>query len=109
MLEVKFWDDPLKFWKCCWNVWIYLELFVGFFDSCILTDRALKLILCDFSSNFILIMWPVKFFWSVEQFAHAGLFVGDRQWLSLIMELSSHCYTTLVLETEYKFGYLIAT
>ena len=33
-----------------------------FFDRCILTDRALKLILFDFSSNFILNMSTVKFF-----------------------------------------------
>ena len=33
-----------------------------FFDRCILTGRALKLILHDFSSNFILNMWPVKLF-----------------------------------------------
>ena len=37
-----------------------------FFDRCILTGRALKLILYDFSSNFTLNMWPVEFFWSVE-------------------------------------------
>ena len=37
------------------------------------------------------------------------MFVGDRQRLSLIMELSIHCDTTLVLETGCKFGYLIAT
>ena len=80
-----------------------------FFDCCILTGRALKLILCDFSSYFILNMWPVKFFWSVERFAHTGLLVGDRQRLSLIMELSSHFYTALVFETRCKFGYLIAT
>ena len=54
-------------------------------------------------------MWPVKFFWSVGQFAHTGLFVGDRQRLSLVMELSIHCYTAFILEIECKFGYLIAT
>ena len=80
-----------------------------FFDCCILTDRALKLILYDFSSNFILNMWPVKLFWSVEWFGHTVLFVGDRQRLSLIMELSIHCYTALVLEIGCKFGHLIAT
>ena len=32
-----------------------------FFGRCILTCRTLKLILYDFSSNFILNMWPVKF------------------------------------------------
>ena len=37
-----------------------------FFDRCILTGRALKLILCEFSSNSILNMWPVKFFSSVK-------------------------------------------
>ena len=36
-----------------------------FLDRCILTGRALDLILYDFSSNFILNMWPVKLFWSV--------------------------------------------
>ena len=35
--------------------------------------------------------------------------VGDRQRLSLIMELSIHCYTTLILEIGYEFGYLVAT
>ena len=57
------------------------------FDSCILTGKAFKLILHDLSSNFIFNMWPVKFFWSVKQIAHTGLFVGDRQRLSLTMEL----------------------
>ena len=54
-------------------------------------------------------MWPAKVFWSVEKFAHTSLFVGDRQRLSLIMELSIHCYNVLVLEIGSKFGYLIAT
>ena len=80
-----------------------------FFDRCILTDRALKLILHDFSPNFILNMWPVKFFWSGKYIVHTGLFAGDRQRLSLIMELAIHCYTALVLEIGHKFGYLIAT
>ena len=38
-----------------------------------------------------------------------GFFVGDRQRLSLIMQLSIHCYNALVLETGCKFGYLIVT
>ena len=33
-----------------------------FFDRCIWTGTALKLILHDFSSNFLLNMWAVKFF-----------------------------------------------
>ena len=37
-----------------------------FFDRWILSARALKLILFDFFSNFILNMWQVQFFWSVE-------------------------------------------
>ena len=53
-------------------------------------------------------MWPVKHFWSVE-FVHTGLFVGERQRLSLIMEWSIHYYTGLFLEIGCKFGYLIAT
>ena len=32
------------------------------FDHCILTDRALKLILYDVSSNFMWNMWPLNFF-----------------------------------------------
>ena len=80
-----------------------------FFDCCILTGRVSKLILYDCSSNFILNILSVEFFWSVEWFAHAGLFVSDRHWLSLIIELSVHCYTALVLEIGCKFGYLIAT
>ena len=50
-----------------------------------------------------------NFFWSVEWFAHTGLFVGDRQRLSLIVELSIHYYTALVSEIACKFGCLIAT
>ena len=50
------------------------------FDRCILTRRTLKLILHDFSSNFI-----------------------------LNMELSIHYYNALILEIECKFGYFIAT
>ena len=80
-----------------------------FLDCCILTGRVLKLILNDFSPNFILNMWTVTFFWSIEWFSHTGLLVSDRQWLSLIMELSVHCYIALVLEIGCKFGYLIAT
>ena len=38
-----------------------------------------------------------------------SLHAGDRQRLSLIMELSIHCYTALVLETGCKLGYLIPT
>ena len=78
------------------------------FDRCISSGRAFKLILCDFSSNFIFNTWPVNFFWSVEQFTHS-LFVCDRQRQSLIMELSIHCYTALVLEIGCQFGYFIAT
>ena len=37
------------------------------------------------------------------------MFAGDRQRLSLIMELAIHCYTALVLEIGCKFGYLIAS
>ena len=37
------------------------------------------------------------------------MFADERQRLSLIMELSIHCYTALVLEIECKFDYLIAT
>ena len=37
-----------------------------FFERCILTGGALKLTLYDFSYNFLLNMWPVNFFWSVE-------------------------------------------
>ena len=37
------------------------------------------------------------------------MFVGDRQRLSLIMELSIHCHTALVLKVGCKFGYLIET
>ena len=37
-----------------------------FFYRCILIGRALKFILFYFSSNFILNMWPVNLFWSVE-------------------------------------------
>ena len=39
---------------------------LSIFDHCILTGRALKLILHDASSNFILNIWPVQFFWSVK-------------------------------------------
>ena len=67
-----------------------------FFEYCILTGKAMKLILYDFSSNFILNMWP-------------GLFVGGRQRLLFIMELSIHCYTALILDIGCKFGYLSAT
>ena len=80
-----------------------------FFDHCSLTGRALKPISYDFSSNFILNMWQAKLFWSLELFAHSCLFVGDCQRLLLIMILSIHCYTDLVLEIGCKFGYLIAT
>ena len=34
--------------------------------------------------------------------AHTGLLIGDRQRLSLIMELPIYCYTALVLETGCK-------
>ena len=54
-------------------------------------------------------MCPVNFFWSVEQFADTGVFIGDRQRLSLIMQLSIDFYTALVLEIWCKFAYLIAT
>ena len=91
-----------------WEGHIVPSPLVGFFDCCVLSSRALKLILHDFPSNFILNMWPVKFLWLVES-AYTDLFVGDRQRLSLIMELSIHCYTALVLEIRCKFGYLIAT
>ena len=68
------------------------------FGSCFLTRVTLKLILYDFSSNFILNMWPVN----------TGALLGDRPRLSLIMELSIHCNSALVLEIGCKFGYLIA-
>ena len=70
-----------------------------FFDHCILTGSPWKLILHDFSSNFILVMWLVN----------TGVFLGDLKRLSLMMELLIHCYTALVLEIECKFGYLSAT
>ena len=73
-------------------------------DCCIFTGRALKFILYDFSSNFILNIRPVKI--SPIICPHS-LFVVDRQRLSLIMEF--HCYTALVLELGFKFCYLIAT
>ena len=38
-----------------------------------------------------------------------GRFDGDRQRLSLTMELSIHCYTALALEIRCKLGHLIAT
>ena len=72
------------------------------FDRCILTGRALKLILYDFSSNFILNMGPVKLFRLFKKFVYSGLFASDRQQLSLIMELSIYRYTALVLEVECK-------
>ena len=77
------------------------------FDStgkswCLITLSAPESTLC--SPLLILNMWPVTFFWSVE-----SMFVGDRQWLSLIMELSIHCYNALVLQIVCNFGYLIAT
>ena len=83
--------------------------FFGRCIFCILTGRDLKLILYEFSSNFILNIWPVKFFWSLKIFAHTDLFVCDRRCLSLIMELSIHCYTALVLEIRYKSGCSIVT
>ena len=70
----------------------------GLFGSCFLTRVTLKLILYDFSSNFILNMWLVN----------TGALLGDRPRQSLIMELSIHCNSALVLEIGCKFGYLIA-
>ena len=67
----------------------------GFFDRFILTGSVLKLILDDFSSNFILNRWPVNFFDQSNNLL-TGVFIGVREWLSIIMELSIHCYTNLV-------------
>ena len=59
------------------------------FYRCILTGGAMKLILYDFSSNFINFiseMWVENFFSSGKKFGHTGLFVGSHQIL-LITEI----------------------
>ena len=53
-----------------WHIYLKMNLTLSAMgwgdDRCILTGRALKLILYDFSSNFILNMRPVDFFSSVK-------------------------------------------
>ena len=108
------WMRDLFCWKISILIYIqFLKLKGGgvcrFFDRCILTGSALKLILYGF---------PLILYWTYETskiflisriiFRHRCIF-GDHQRLSLIMELLIHCYTALVLEIGCKFGYLIAT
>ena len=57
------------------------------FYRCILTGRAMKLILYEFSSNFLPEMWVENFFLSGEKFGHTGLFVGGHQQNPLIKEI----------------------
>ena len=80
VLRCHWWKNNFAFFKNP-NFYIFLDYFVSlfpgkfrsrFFDRCILTDRALKLILYDFYSNFISNMWPVKFFWSANNLPTPG-------------------------------------
>ena len=47
----------------------------------------MKLILYDFSSNFIPEMWVERFFSSGEKFGHAGLFNGGHRQIPVITEI----------------------
>ena len=64
----------------------------------------MKLILYDFSSNFIPEMWVEKFFSSGEKFGHTGLFVGGHRQIPLITEirkLGKLAYWSLYIQLLY--------